>query len=145
MSSKVKWMVALVVAAVVIGVAVPVVAQELAGGPAVVEAVPAMADVPGLVEVITMLAQGLGVGAILAFLFEDLGWFQHLSEKGRWWLIFGVSVGLPVVAQALLQFVPADVWAMLEPYWKALASGFLAWAGSQVAHLWQKAKRARAG
>jgi len=143
MSSKVK--VALIVMALVIGVAVPVVGQELAGGPAVVEAVPAMADVPGLVEVLTMLAQGLGVGAVLAFLFENIGWFQRLEGKAKWWVVFGFSLGLPLLAQIALEFVPADVWAMLEPYWKALAAGFLAWVGSQVAHLWQKAQRARAG
>jgi len=150
MSRKVKRMVvrvALVAMALGIGVAVPVVGQELARGPAAVvegmPAAPAAADVPGLVEVLTMLAQGLGVGAVLAFLFENVGWFQRLEGKAKWWVIFGFSLGLPLLAQIALEFVPADVWAMLEPYWKALAAGFLAWLGSQVAYLWQKAQRAR--
>ena len=97
-----------------------------------------MGEVPGLVEVLGMLASGIGVGAVLAFLFEHFGWFQNLSGHGRWWLVFGVSLGLPLLAQVALQLVPAEVWVALQPYWKALASGFLAWAGSQVAHLFHK-------
>ena len=147
MSSKVKaavvWGV-LIMVALGVGVAVPV---ALASGAVVVKvaAAPAAADVPGLVEVLTMLAQGLGVGAVLAFLFENIGWFQRLEGKAKWWVVFGFSLGLPLLAQVALEFVPAEAWAMLEPYWKALAAGFLAWVGSQVAHLWQKAQRARAG
>lgn len=93
-----------------------------------------MQDIPGLVEIITMLAKGLGAGAILAFLFEHFEFFQNLSSNARWWLIFLVSIGLPMLAQLALQFVPAEAWATLQPYWQALALGFLAWLGSQVAH-----------
>lgn len=93
-----------------------------------------MADVPGLVEILTMLAGGIGVGTVISFLFEKIGFFQGLSSQTKWWVIFGLSVGLPLLAELLLQFVPADAWAVLGPYWKALAGGFLTWAGSQVAY-----------
>lgn len=92
-------------------------------------------DVPGLVEVLKLLAGGVGVGAVIAFLFERFRFFQDLTGEARWWVIFGCSVGLPVLAQVGLEFVPGGVWAQLEPYWRALAAGFLTWAGSQVAHL----------
>jgi len=97
-----------------------------------------MADVPGLVEVLKLLAQGVGVGAVIAFLFEQFEFFQNLASKTKWWVIFGMSVGLPLVAEIALQFVPPDMWVLLEPYWRALAAGFLTWVGSQVAHLWHK-------
>jgi hypothetical protein len=74
------------------------------------------------------------VGAVLAFLFERVEWFQKLPSDVRWWVIMGLSLGLPVLSTALLQFVPPNIWAAIEPYWKALATGFLIWAGSQVAH-----------
>jgi len=93
-----------------------------------------MENVPGLIEVIKLLASGVGVGAVLSFLFERFLWFQKLSSDARWWVVFGTSVGLPVLAQVALQFVPADAWAVLEPYWYSLAAGFLAWAGTQLAH-----------
>jgi len=121
-----------VVVMVLLAVALPVMAQGLEQEAPVV---------PSLVEVLAMLAQGLGTGAILAFLFENFGWFQRLEGQAKWWFVFGVSIVLPLLAQVALQFVPAEVWAMLEPYWKALALGFLSWAGSQVAHMWQKSRQ----
>ena len=96
-------------------------------------------NVPGLVEVITLLAQGLGTGLVLAFLFERFSWFQNMSPNTKWWVVFVCSLVLPVLAQIALDFVPPEVWARLEPYWRALAGGFVAWAGSQAAHLGHKA------
>ncbi len=93
-----------------------------------------MADIPGLVEVLKMLTAGVGVGAVISFLFEKITFFQNLSSQAKWWVVFGLSLGLPLAAQVALQFVPPDVWAMLEPYWQALAAGFLVWVGSQVVH-----------
>ena len=110
-----------------------------AAAPAEVEAT----EAPGLVEVLRMLAQGIGVGAVIAFLMEKFGWFQRLGTESKWWTILGISMGLPILAEVALQFVPPDVWAMLEPYWMAIASGFLAWAGSQGVHLVQKSLVAR--
>ena len=97
-----------------------------------------MGTIPTLTEVVARIAAGAVAGVILAFLFERFAWFQRLSSDARWWLVFGVQIGLPVVATAALQFVPAGVWAVLEPYWKAIALGFVAWVGSQVAHNWDK-------
>ncbi len=93
-----------------------------------------MENVPTLIDVLTMLASGAGVGAVLAFLFEHFTFFQQMSSQAKWWFIFGCSLGLPLLAQVALQMVPAETWTMLEPYWHAIAAGFLAWAGSQVAH-----------
>lgn len=97
-----------------------------------------MQEAPGLVEVLRMLAQGIGVGAVTAFLFEKFKWFQAMGTETKWWTILGISMGLPILAEVALQFVPVDVWALLEPYWMAIASGFLAWAGSQGVHLVQR-------
>jgi len=32
------------------------------------------------------------------------------------------------------------VWAALEPFWNAIALGFVGYIGSQVAHAWDKRK-----
>ena len=95
-------------------------------------------NVPALTEVLTMLASGIGVGTTIAFLFERILWFQNLNSDVKWWTMFGLSLGLPVLARIALQFIPVDVWAAVEPYWKAVATGFLIWAGSQVVHWAQK-------
>ena len=93
-----------------------------------------MSEVPALFDVLQMLACGVGVGAVIAFLFEHISWFRRLNSEAKWWIIFILSLGLPLAAEAAIQFVPPDVLAQLEPWWQALAAGFLTWAGSQVAH-----------
>jgi hypothetical protein len=97
------------------------------------------AAVPTLVDVLALIAQGVGAGFVLAFLAERFEWFQQLPARAKWWVIFGVSIAAPIAAQALLDFVPAHVWTQIEPYWQALALGFLSWAGSQAVHLGHKA------
>ena len=92
-------------------------------------------EVPELVAVLRLLTQGVGVGAVIAFFFEKLTWFQSTGAKAKWWIIFGLSMGLPMLAQVLLQFMPPDVWTVLEPYWHVIATGFMIWAGSQGIHM----------
>lgn len=93
-------------------------------------------NILSLVEVVRLLATGGGIGAILSFLLERVDWFQKLPSQARYWLILAVSIGLPVLATVALQFVPAAVWEALQPYWNALAAGFLVWLSSQAAHKW---------
>ena len=94
----------------------------------------AIPEVPSLATALGQLAGGVGLGFVLAFLFEPLPWFQALSAERKEQVVFAITVGLPLIATTLLQFVPAGVWAAIEPYWQALARGFLAWGGSQAAH-----------
>ena len=94
----------------------------------------AQGDILGLIDALKLLAQGVGVGAVISFLFERFKWFHSLTSNQRWWMIFGLSLGLPMLATLALQVIPLETWAMLEPYWRALAAGFVGWAGSQVAH-----------
>ena len=95
-------------------------------------------NVPSLLEAVGLLAQGGAVGVVVSFLFEQVAWFQRLEAKVKRWSIFGLMIGVPVLAQFALQRVPPEVWAACEPYWRAIALGFVAWAGSQMAHEWQK-------
>jgi hypothetical protein len=94
--------------------------------------------VPPLMDVLGMLASGIGVGAVIAFLFERIKWFQNMAPNTKWWTIFLLSLGLPVLARVALQFMPPDIWAKIEPYWISLATGFLVWAGSQAFHLYSR-------
>ena len=91
--------------------------------------------VPTLLGAVKLLAEAGGVGAVLSFLFERFKWFQNLKSEARWWTIFGLSIGLPILSQVALQYVPVDVWAFLEPYWRSAAFGFLAFSATQIAHL----------
>lgn len=92
-------------------------------------------EVPEFVDVLRLLAQGVGAGFVLAFLAEKVGWFKKQPSEKKNIIILALSIGLPILAQVLLQFVPASVWVAIEPYWRALAAGFVGWAGSQTAYL----------
>jgi hypothetical protein len=96
--------------------------------------------VPALTDVLAMLASGVGVGAVIAFLFENIAWFKGLSPSAKWWTILLLSVGLPVLATVALQFIPPPVWILIQPYWNAVATGFLIWAGSQAFHLYSRSR-----
>ena len=91
------------------------------------------------------MATAAGVGAVIAFLFERFAWFQALSGEGRSAVIIGLCIGLPLIARLLIEFLPAQVWEVAEPYWQTIAAGFLVWASSQAAHKLQStADRLRA-
>lgn len=91
-------------------------------------------DNPSLVTVLTLLATGIGVGGVVSFLLEQTGAFQRLSPDAKRWTTFALCIAIPALAQIAIQFVPPDVWPVLEPYWQAVAAGFLIWAGSQMTH-----------
>lgn len=88
---------------------------------------------PGdLVGVIEWLASGIGVGFVLSILATKSAWYQQLASKAKFVVMTCICGGLPVLATALLHLVPADVWVLLQPYWRAFISGMFALAGSQV-------------
>jgi len=95
-------------------------------------------EVPTLVEVLTMLAGGGGLGAIVSFLAEQSKLFQGLAAAQKKATVLAINLGLPILATALLQFVPPDLWAAIDPYWKALAVGFTGWVTSQGVYIVQK-------
>jgi hypothetical protein len=99
---------------------------------------PSDVTIQPLVKTLEFLAQGLGVGGVIAFLLEKPGWFKNLTSNAKWWLVLSLSVGLPLLAQVALQLVPAEVFAVVEPFWQAAAKGFVIWTFSQGIHLFQK-------
>lgn len=101
-----------------------------------------MQEIPSLFDFVLKIGGGGFVSVIIAFLLEHIGAFQRLKPEAKKWVVLGIYVVLPLAATAAVQFVPAEVWLLLEPYWQALALGFLGWVGSQVAHNWDKIKKA---
>lgn len=93
------------------------------------------AGVQPLVQILALLASGGGVGLVLAFLAERWPGFQALKPEVKFWVIFGVSIGLPLGAKLLLSAVPADVWAQIDPWWQVLAVSLVGWASSQGVYL----------
>jgi hypothetical protein len=102
-----------------------------------------MNEIPSLASFLTLVAGGGFAGAVVAFALEHIGSFQKLNAEVKKWLVLTLYVVPPLAATALMQFVPASVWTVLEPYWRALAIGFVGWVTSQVVHNWDRMKNAR--
>lgn len=116
----------------------PLLLPELSQNESVVRVSPEEDNQMSLVELLSTLAAGGLLGGIIAFLAERFEWFQGLSSKAKFWLIGGISIGIPLIAQALLLNVPAEFWQSLEPYWRAALAGGTVWLGSQLVHKYLK-------
>ena len=91
-------------------------------------------QIPNIFEVLSLLVSGVASGFVLSFLAEKTTLFQKLSSQAKTWVVLGISIGLPVIGQVLIQFVPPSFWEAVQPYWQALATGFVVWMGSQYAY-----------
>lgn len=98
--------------------------------------------VPTLIDFLRDVAAGAWGPAIVSFLLEHIPAFQNLASEAKKWTVMAIFVILPVGAQALLQYVPAGIWATLEPFWNAMAIGFASWMGSQLIHKFFKKRAA---
>ncbi len=79
-------------------------------------------DVRAFLQLLASGGLGWLVGGVLAYLFEEVAWFQGLSEqRKRVWSI-GLSIGVPLAAMALLQLVPGEAWNALNPYFGVLVT-----------------------
>jgi hypothetical protein len=90
--------------------------------------------IPSLVDAITLLTTTAGLGVVISFVFSKRPWFEKLSSQAKFWLILLASIGIPLVAKILLDIVPANIFAVLEPYWQVIAMGFASFLASQWYH-----------
>jgi hypothetical protein len=89
-------------------------------------------QIPSLVEFLKLLTTTLGIGAVVSFVLANLAKFQNISSAAKFWIVFAISMGLPLLAALILNNVTAETLAALEPYWNALAAGFAVFIGSQA-------------
>lgn len=90
--------------------------------------------VPALPDFLRLLASGGGavlIGTALSLLFEKVDWFKGLGGAEKGWVSFGASVGIPLLATALILYVPEEVWNQLAPFWMAGATALLGWLSNQ--------------
>lgn len=95
--------------------------------------------IPSLVDAITFLTTTAGIGVVISFVFSKRTWFEKLSSQVKFWVILAVSLGIPLVAKIALDLVPAETFAVLDPYWRVLALGFASFLASQWYYQSQKA------
>lgn len=98
-------------------------------------------DVPSLTAALTMLATGLGAfsaGGVVSYLLNKWPWYCRQARELKHSLVVGLAVLLSILARLALEFVPAQVWVVIEPYWQIAAGAVMLYFGSQVTYTWQK-------
>ena len=79
-----------------------------------------------------------GSGTVLSFIFEQIEWFQSLSEKGRKWVSFGGMATLGILSHVTLTYVPQDVLLAIAPYFVFVASAFVSAFSGEIFHKFTK-------
>lgn len=89
-------------------------------------------QIPTLVEFLKLLTTTVGLGMVVSFVMAQLQKFQTVSGTAKFWIVFAISMVLPLLSALVLNNVTAETLAALEPYWNALAAGFAVFIGSQA-------------
>lgn len=117
------------------GFLVPVISAQPTVSPA---AVPAFQDpaptIPTLQGALLFLTTAGGIGVAISFLFEQRAWFQALAPNAKFWIVLAASIGIPLGAKAVLEFVPPDTITSLTPWFEIAALGFGTFLASQWYH-----------
>lgn len=112
----------LLIAIVLLLMAAPVYAQGVGDTP----------QIPTLIDALRLLGTTVGAGMVISFLLTKVDWFKNLAGEKRFWVVFGLAQGVPLVATLIINLVPASALAALEPYWQSLAAGFIVFIGTQA-------------
>lgn len=98
-------------------------------------------DVPPLVESLAWLATGAGAvaaGLVIERLMERWTWFQQqLNAEQKWTVSAAISLVLSLGAKLALAYIPANVFAAVDPYWQIIGDAIAIWSASQAAHFWR--------
>lgn len=92
-------------------------------------------EVPTLTDALASIRDIAGLGIVISFLFAEIPFLRNLSKEKKRYAVLGLCIGLPLLSQAILLNVPEAYIQSIEPYWKVIALGFLAWTSSQIVHI----------
>lgn len=89
-------------------------------------------------KLLAQLATGGLAMVVVSWLLEQSDKFHALAAKTKAWLVLGLTLVVALVAQAVLQFVPAAWIQAAEPFVKVVLIATTAWLTSQTYHAVQK-------
>ncbi len=97
---------------------------------------PALTNPQDLLGALGWLAAG-GAAPAISLLLSKQKWFNAIANpQAKVWIVMSGVVGLPLLAKALVDFVPATVWGTVQPWWAVAVAAFeIGWPLSQVTHL----------
>lgn len=97
--------------------------------------------IPTLIDALRLAGTTVGAGMVISFLLTRVEWFKILTGDKRFWVVFALAQGVPLLATLIVQLVPAAVLISLEPYWQSLSAGFIVFIGTQAQYFLQNQKK----
>jgi len=83
-------------------------------------------------DFLTLLGSPLFIGVIISVLLVRWAWFVNLATQAKFWLVGLLCLGLPILSQVLLLYIPAPVVTFLEQWWPTVIIGMGIWMSSQI-------------
>lgn len=85
-------------------------------------------------EFLVWLSGGLGATLVASYVLERVAWFQALSVGAKKLYKTIGSAVIAILAYLTYEYVPADVWVALTPYWQVVLSAIAVNYGVEVFH-----------
>lgn len=91
-----------------------------------------------MLEFLTWLFSGVGAIAVISYIAERSKWFNDLDTETKKTYKAVASTLVALAAYALSVYVPAEVWVVLDPYWKVIVAVISLNYGVEVFHAFDK-------
>lgn len=87
-----------------------------------------------IIDLFKFIGTPVAIGFVVSFLLERVPWFQQLSSDVKAILALIISVLLPIISYALLNYTPQSLIDALQPWYAVAVTGVIGFIGSQVWH-----------
>jgi len=100
-------------------------------------AAPELPKDPTNINTVLLWLMAGGAAPSIAFLFAKWKWFCSLTNDAlKHGLVVVTIISVPLLSKVLIDFVPPDVWAVIQPYWSvAVGALLIGYPLSQVAFI----------
>ena len=85
-------------------------------------------------SLLNFLVYGGGVVLIASWLLDKIPGFVALQSEAKKWINMVLSVVLALGAYAAILYVPAEYFALIDPWFKIALSTVVIYSGQQVVH-----------
>ena len=85
-----------------------------------------MFDLPtNLIDFLTWIVYGGGGAIAVSWILEKMPWYQEKQSDVKQNIYFGIVSGFTLIVYAILNYVPAEVLAMIAPWFGIIAVTFV--------------------
>lgn len=89
-------------------------------------------------DFLVWLSGGLGATIVASYVMERLAWFQKRGVEAKKIIKTAGASGVAILAYVTYQYVPAEVWVILTPYWQLVLGAIAVNYGVEVFHWFDK-------